>query len=107
MVDCNHVIESQALDLYFSPTFKGGEIMLRGCPLCGSPITKTLRYMNFVKRIYKQIAEVKKKNFEDLRSFDLEKMFLDWRMFPSKCSSRLIIVYAIYNSSYKLLGSKR
>ncbi|KAK7575660.1 hypothetical protein V9T40_011946 [Parthenolecanium corni] len=74
MVDCNHTIESKALDQYFSATFKDGEIMLKGCPLCGMPITKTLRLMNFVKRMYQQIAEMKTKTFEDLRSFDLKKM---------------------------------
>lgn len=100
MVDCNHTIESKALDQYFSATFKDGEIMLKGCPLCGMPITKTLRFMNFVKRMYQQIAEMKTKTFEDLRSFDLKKMFQNLHQITYQCSSKLIIIYATCSYSY-------
>lgn len=88
MVDCNHTVESKALDEYFSASLRNSEIMLKGCPLCGMQITKTLRYMNFFKRIYQQIAEVKTKTFEDLRSFDLNLEQLVCEI------SRLTMIYA-------------
>ncbi len=57
--DCRHIIESKALDKHLVTSPEGGEIVQKVCPICKSAITKTLRYMNHVKRTCEDIINVK------------------------------------------------
>jgi len=74
--DCNHIIESQALDQHLSTTVEGGEIVMKVCPLCKTPIKKTLRYMNFVKETYIHIMNVKNKIFGENNRMKTKKQSL-------------------------------
>lgn len=61
LVDCNHIVVSEALDHYLSMKPEDGEIVVKRCPICKTPITKTLRFMNQVKETYEHILKVKEK----------------------------------------------
>ncbi|XP_065226654.1 NFX1-type zinc finger-containing protein 1-like [Planococcus citri] len=61
LVDCGHYIESEAMDRYIALPAEKGEIVMKVCPICKTPIAKTLRYMNQVKKVYQDILNVKKK----------------------------------------------
>lgn len=78
--DCQHVIESKALDQHLETAPEGGEIVMKVCPLCKTPITKTLRYMNYVKQTYRHIMNVKKQIFGDGRQIKDKKRELTWKL---------------------------
>ncbi|VVC38589.1 Zinc finger, RING-type [Cinara cedri] len=61
--DCGHSVESEALEQWMNQNDK--EIVLKQCPLCRTPILKTLRFMNRVKVILKDIAEIKEKQYKE------------------------------------------
>lgn len=65
--DCGHTVESSAFDHYLKGQSEGREIVMKVCPLCKTPITQTLRYMNYVKETYKRMLCVKMKIFEHNR----------------------------------------
>lgn len=104
--DCKHVIESQALDMHLSAAPEGGEIVMKVCPLCKTPIRKTLRYMNYVKQTYQHIMNVKKQIFGDSRQirnktgtlmFKLQKLQTsDLNFFSGKLAlfSRLLNIFS-------------
>ncbi|PSN32629.1 hypothetical protein C0J52_22378 [Blattella germanica] len=56
--DCKHVFESTALEHWMSQS--DDEIKLKCCPRCNTQITKTQRYMNIVKEVYRDICNVKR-----------------------------------------------
>lgn len=59
MEDCKHTIESKALEQWISQ--KDGEIAFKQCPLCKTPILKTLRFKNHLIAIHTDISKIKKK----------------------------------------------
>ncbi|XP_065213301.1 NFX1-type zinc finger-containing protein 1-like [Planococcus citri] len=61
LVDCGHYVESKAMDRYISLPSEKGEIVMKVCPVCKTPILTTLRYMNQVKKFFRDIQNVKKK----------------------------------------------
>lgn len=101
--DCNHTIESKALDQYLSISPKGGEIVMKVCPLCKTPITKTLRFMNYVKQTYQHIIKIKGKIFGDnnlIRAGQCE-MFVKYKEFM-KIYEKMFLVRG--NSFYQFLN---
>ncbi|XP_049816896.1 NFX1-type zinc finger-containing protein 1-like [Schistocerca nitens] len=59
--DCNHVIESKALETWIKQS--EDEITTKVCPRCKTPITKTQRYLNDVKVTLEDVCKVKAKVF--------------------------------------------
>ncbi|XP_074461788.1 NFX1-type zinc finger-containing protein 1 isoform X2 [Larus michahellis] len=57
--DCGHVFESQGLDHYMDED--DGVIKLKVCPICQTPVRKSLRYGTIVKRRLEEIEKVKEK----------------------------------------------
>lgn len=57
--DCGHVFESQGLDHYMDGD--DDVVKLKVCPLCQTPIRKSLRYGTSVKRQVEEIEQVKQK----------------------------------------------
>ncbi|XP_063233035.1 NFX1-type zinc finger-containing protein 1-like [Bacillus rossius redtenbacheri] len=65
--DCRHVLESEGLEQWMQQS--DSEIKMKVCPVCTTPITKTQRYMNVVKRVYEDVSKVKRKVYGDLKAF--------------------------------------
>lgn len=61
MEDCQHCIESKALEKWMNQNDE--EIVLKKCLLCNMPILKTQRFMNQVKVILNDISIIKRKQF--------------------------------------------
>lgn len=59
LVDCNHVIESKKLEAWFKKD--ADMIKFKECPVCETPIKKTHRFNELVKRTMRDIAAVKLK----------------------------------------------
>lgn len=57
--DCGCVVKSNTFEKYLSDL--KGTVAVYRCPICNVPITKTLRFMNPVKKIYSHVANIKKK----------------------------------------------
>ena len=57
--DCEHVFEYTALDAMMDR--EDGEVKPKVCPLCTKPIVRSFRYGNVLKRIHRDIENVKKK----------------------------------------------
>lgn len=55
---------------------EGGEIVVKVCPLCKTPIATTLRYMNIVKETYCHIMNIKRKVFGNNRTLEMERATL-------------------------------
>lgn len=62
--DCKHTIESRAVEQHLSTsvgdTDSDNEIVMKVCPLCKTAINRTLRFGSYVKRTYRDIANIKK-----------------------------------------------
>lgn len=56
------------------------EIKLKECPVCKTPIAKTQRYMNIVKKVYQDVSKVKKRCFGNLREIEASRDELKERM---------------------------
>ncbi|XP_049773523.1 NFX1-type zinc finger-containing protein 1-like [Schistocerca cancellata] len=59
--DCKHTVESKALDEWLKQ--QSVEICLRSCPLCKTPIKRSLRFLNYLKISYNDIQNIKEKVF--------------------------------------------
>ena len=68
MEDCKHVVEATGLEQWMSQT--DGEIKLKDCPKCKTPIAKTQRFMNMVKKVYQDVQQVKKRVFGNMREIE-------------------------------------
>ncbi|PNF39357.1 hypothetical protein B7P43_G18302 [Cryptotermes secundus] len=49
------------------------EIKLKDCPLCKTPITKTQRFMNIVKKVYHDVQNVKKRVYGNTRKIEASR----------------------------------
>jgi len=73
--DCNHCIESNAIDSWMESRFgpnaensnenNNNSIQLPECPLCKTPIRRNLRYSKYVKIQLALIEEIKRKHCGD------------------------------------------
>lgn len=50
-----------------------GEIRLKDCPLCKTPIAKTQRFMNIVKMIYHDVCRVKNRVFGNMKDIEASR----------------------------------
>lgn len=72
--DCEHVFEYTALDKMMDSS--DVEITPKVCPLCKTPIVKSLRYGNVVKRIHHDIDNIKRKILGSPKEFLDKKLFV-------------------------------
>ena len=68
MEDCKHVLEATGLEQWMAQT--EGEIKLKDCPKCRTPIAKTQRFMNMVKQVYQDVQRVKNRVFGNMREIE-------------------------------------
>ncbi|KAH3813248.1 NFX1-type zinc finger-containing protein 1-like [Dreissena polymorpha] len=60
--NCDHLVEYSALDSYMNSIGNmHGELRLKGCPICGTPIRNCVRYGNITKARLNDIETVKTK----------------------------------------------
>lgn len=58
--DCGHIFESSGLDEWMSRDIEG-EIQLKVCPKCKTPIRRNLRYGEIINKVLMDIDQIKKK----------------------------------------------
>lgn len=72
LLDCGHVFEVHALDRWMAiEDDHSSSIQLKACPKCKTPIRKSLRYGNIIKKILQDVEVIKKKvreNGEDVEA---------------------------------------
>ena len=62
LLDCGHVFEVTALDQWMALEEEDAtNIQLKTCPKCKTPIRKSLRYGNVIKKVLQDIETIKKK----------------------------------------------
>jgi hypothetical protein len=66
--DCKHVLEATGLEQWMAQT--EGEIKLKDCPKCKTPIAKTQRFMNMVKKVYQDVQRVKSCVYGNMREIE-------------------------------------
>ena len=59
--DCSHHFEASSLDRYILNGNESGEVKFPSCPRCKTPIRKSLRYCNQVKKTLKDVEQIKRK----------------------------------------------
>jgi hypothetical protein len=69
--DCKHVLEATGLEQWMAQT--DGEIKLKDCPKCKTPIAKTQRFMNMVKQVYQDVQRVKSRVFGNMREIEASR----------------------------------
>jgi len=69
--DCKHVLEATGLEQWMALT--DGEIKLKDCPKCKTPIAKTQRFMNMVKKVYQDVQRVKRRVFGKMREMEASR----------------------------------
>ena len=47
-----------------------GEMKLKDCPKCKTPIAKTQCFMNMVKKVYQDVQHVKSRVFDNMREIE-------------------------------------
>lgn len=58
------------------------EIKLKDCPLCKTPIAKTQRFMNIVKKVYHDVQHVKRRVFGNTRNIEASRDDLKIKLQP-------------------------
>jgi len=64
-------VEATGLEQWMAQT--DGEIKLKNCPKCKTPIAKTQRFMNMVKKFYQDVQRVKKRVFGNMREIEASR----------------------------------
>lgn len=61
--DCSHIFEVEGLDTWVETHDEGGpnEVQFKVCPKCKTPIRKSLRYGNTIKKTLADVEQIKKK----------------------------------------------
>jgi len=77
--DCKHVLEATGLEQWMAQT--DGEIKLKDCPKCKTPIAKTQRFMNMVKTVYQDVQHVKKRVFDNMREIEASRGVLEKKLY--------------------------
>ena len=83
--DCKHVLEATGLEQWMAQT--DGEIKLKDCPKCKTPIAKTQRFMNMVKKVYQDVQRVKKHVFGNMREIEASRGVLRKKL--CQCKAKL------------------
>jgi hypothetical protein len=65
-------VEATGLEQWMAQT-DDGEIKLKNCPKCKTPIAKTQRFMNMVKKVYQDVQRVKKRVFGNMREIEASR----------------------------------
>lgn len=110
--DCKHTIESRALDGWLQE--KNGEICLKSCPLCKTPIRRTLRFLNYLKTSYFDIQNIKEKVFGNLKDNNAERKQLIFTLknivvpdIVKRESTEIHKMLALLESSLQAIQKKR
>jgi hypothetical protein len=72
--DCKHVLEASGLEQWMAVTDE--EIKLKDCPVCKTPIAKTQRFMNIVKKVHHDVQAVKRRVFGNTRTIEVIQDYL-------------------------------
>ena len=83
LMDCNHVFEVNNLDYWMEGTQEGetdSAVQLKVCPKCKTPIRRSLRYGNIVKKTLADIENVKKIKLEEQRQLKVKRFQLEERI---------------------------
>ena len=92
MEDCKHVLEATGLEQWMAQT--EGEIKLKDCPKCKTPIAKTQRFMNMVKQVYKDVQRVKKRVFGNTKEIEACRVELRKKLHELMAKLVLVVGYA-------------
>jgi hypothetical protein len=76
--DCKHVLEATGLEQWMAQT--DGEIKLKDCPKCKTSIAKTQRFMNMVKKVYRDVQHVKNRVLGNMREIEASRDELRTRL---------------------------
>jgi hypothetical protein len=71
--DCKHVLEATGLEQWMAQKDEDGEIKLKDCPKCKTPIAKTQRFMNMVKKVYQDVQRVKSRVLGNMRKIEASR----------------------------------
>ena len=85
MEDCKHVLEATGLEQWMAQT--DGEIKLKDCPKCKTPIAKTQRFMNTVKKVYQDVQRVKSHVLGNMRKIEASRYELT-KKFYNLCAKK-------------------
>ena len=72
--DCGHILEVSGLDQWMSQKESSGAVQFKECPKCKTPIRRSLRYGNIVKKTINDMEEIKRLNMKVLEGADLLHM---------------------------------
>ena len=61
LADCPHLIHAESLDKWVADDLVKGAVRLPECPVCKTPIRKTLRYNSVINGHLKTVEKVKEK----------------------------------------------
>jgi len=95
--DCKHVLEATGLEQWMAQT--DGEIKLKDCPKCKTPIAKTQRFMNMVKKVYQDVQRVKKRVFGNMREIEASRGVLRKKLCQCKAKLDFGNHYDIYRTN--------
>ena len=91
LLDCRHVFEVQGLDKWMAP--EEGDvtnIQLKSCPKCKTPIRKSLRYGNIIKKVKRDIESIKEEEKDN--GVDSKKILMDLKSKLSLLRSKYPLV---------------
>jgi hypothetical protein len=68
--DCRHIFEIESMDTYMQSELmddssRGRRVALKKCPKCNTPIKRSRRYRNIIKKTYHEMGEVHRKLEEE------------------------------------------
>ena len=92
MEDCNHVLEATGLEQWMAQT--DGEIKLKDCPKCKTPIAKTQCFMNTVKKVYQDVQRVKSCVFGNMREIEASRDELRTKLY--KLNAKVLLMNQYY-----------
>ena len=88
MEDCKHVLEATGLEQWMAQT--DGEIKFKDCPKCKTPIAKTQRFMNRVKKVYQDVQRVKSRVFGNMREIETSRVKLRTKLY--KLNAKVLLM---------------
>ena len=88
--DCSHFFEVTSLDRWIQDSTEGvEEVNFKACPRCRTPIRKSLRYSNQVKKTLKDIEQIKRKQL--IPKSDLLRKVRDLKQSTSRTQDFFVI----------------
>ena len=87
--DCGHIFEVEGLDTWVETHNEGdpNEVQFKVCPKCKTPIRKSLRYGNTIKKTLADMEQIKKKQLEigqDILSEDIQRFRREIQTLPNR-----------------------